>query len=40
MIDSSYPLQGWVVWKEGGRYPDVIVELMSPSTAKIDVTKN
>jgi Uma2 family endonuclease len=35
-IDGSYPRQGWVVWEEGGRYPDVIVELMSPSTAEID----
>jgi len=28
--------QGWVVWEEGGRYPDVIIELLSPSTAAID----
>ena len=28
--------QGWVVWEEGGRYPDVIVELLSPSTAATD----
>jgi hypothetical protein len=27
-----------VVWDENGRYPDVIVELMSESTAKIDLT--
>lgn len=27
---------GWVVWEEGGRYPDVIVELLSPTTAAID----
>ncbi len=37
-IDGSYPRQAWVVWEENGRYPDVIVELMSPTTAKIDVT--
>ncbi|MGK7881014.1 MAG: Uma2 family endonuclease [Crocosphaera sp.] len=37
-VDGSYTRQGWVVWDEGGRYPDVIIELMSPSTAKIDVT--
>jgi Uma2 family endonuclease len=30
--------QGWVVWEEKGRYPDVIIELMSSSTAKIDQT--
>lgn len=28
--------QGWVVWEEGGRYPDVIIELLSPSTAAVD----
>jgi Uma2 family endonuclease len=28
---------GWVVWEEEGRYPDVIVELTSPSTRKIDL---
>jgi Uma2 family endonuclease len=27
---------GWVSWEEGGRLPDVIVELLSPSTAHID----
>lgn len=26
------------MWEENGRYPDVIVELISPSTAKIDKT--
>jgi Uma2 family endonuclease len=28
----------WAVWQEGGRYPDVIVELLSPTTAKADRT--
>jgi Uma2 family endonuclease len=37
-IDGSYPREGWVVWEEGGRYPDVIVELMSDSTATVDLT--
>jgi Uma2 family endonuclease len=37
-IDGSYPREGWVVWQEEGRYPDVIVELMSDSTATVDVT--
>lgn len=27
---------GWVSWEEGGRLPDLIVELLSPSTAHID----
>ena len=35
-IDGTNTRQGWVVWDENGRYPDVIVELMSPSTAAID----
>ena len=28
--------KAWVAWEEGGHLPDVIVELLSPSTAKID----
>jgi Uma2 family endonuclease len=28
--------KSWVVWQEGGRYPDVIVEILSDSTAKTD----
>jgi len=35
-VDGKTDRQGWVVWEENGRYPDVIVELMSPSTARID----
>ncbi|MEC4984123.1 MAG: Uma2 family endonuclease [Oscillatoria sp. PMC 1068.18] len=35
-VDGRNDRQGWVVWEENGRYPDVIVELMSPSTARID----
>jgi Uma2 family endonuclease len=30
--------KGWVSWEEGGRLPDLIIELLSPSTAKIDRT--
>ncbi len=30
--------QVWVVWEEGGRYPDLIIELLSPSTMKKDRT--
>ena len=41
-VDGIRERQGWVVWEENGRYPDVIVELMSPSTAEADtgVKKN
>lgn len=35
-VDGSRERQGWVVWEEDGRYPDVIVELLSPSTESID----
>ncbi|MEQ8539589.1 MAG: Uma2 family endonuclease [Coleofasciculus sp. D1-CHI-01] len=35
-VDGTTERQGWVVWEEGGCYPDVIVELMSPSTAAMD----
>lgn len=35
-VDGTTSRQGWVVWDEGGRYPDVIVELISPSTAEAD----
>jgi Uma2 family endonuclease len=38
-VDGEKQRQGWVVWEEGGRYPDVIVELISPSTASQDVGK-
>jgi Uma2 family endonuclease len=35
-VEEDRVRQGWVVWEEEGRYPDVIIELMSPSTAKVD----
>jgi Uma2 family endonuclease len=35
-VDRSRERLGWVVWEEGGRYPDVIIELMSSSTAAVD----
>jgi len=38
-VDGTKERQGWVVWQEHGRYPDVIVELMSPSTAAVDKGK-
>jgi Uma2 family endonuclease len=36
-VDGERERLGWVVWEEEGRYPDVIVELMSPSTANVDL---
>lgn len=35
-VEGDRARQGWVVWEEDGRYPDVIVELLSPSTAMAD----
>lgn len=37
-VDGSRSRQGWVVWEEEGRYPDVIIELLSESTARSDKT--
>ncbi|MBM3241126.1 hypothetical protein FJZ31_32995 [Candidatus Poribacteria bacterium] len=37
-VDGSYSRGAWVVWLERGKYPDVIVELLSPSTAYEDLT--
>ncbi|MEB3282496.1 MAG: Uma2 family endonuclease [Lyngbya sp.] len=30
------PRKSWVVWEEGGKYPNVIIELLSKSTANVD----
>ncbi|MGJ3246946.1 MAG: Uma2 family endonuclease [Elainellaceae cyanobacterium] len=32
------PRKSWVVWEEGGQYPDLIIELLSESTETIDKT--
>jgi Uma2 family endonuclease len=34
----NQPRPSWVVWEEDGRYPNVIVELLSESTAQVDRT--
>ncbi len=36
-VDGSHPRRSWIVWQEGGRYPDVIIELLSPSTRTEDL---
>lgn len=38
-VDPDRERQVWIAWEEGGRLPDVIVELLSPSTAKKDRTE-
>ena len=35
-VDGTRERRSWIVWEEEGRYPDVIIELMSPSTASVD----
>ncbi|WP_283760099.1 Uma2 family endonuclease [Roseofilum casamattae] len=35
-VDGTQDRRSWIVWEEQGRYPDVVVEFMSPSTASID----
>jgi Uma2 family endonuclease len=36
--DADRPRPYWAVWREEGRYPDLIVEFLSPSTAQNDKT--
>jgi len=35
---SGHQRDCWVVWEEGNRYPDVVVELLSPATGHHDKT--
>jgi hypothetical protein len=35
-VDGGPYRRSWVAWEEGGRLPDVIVEITSDSTARID----
>jgi Uma2 family endonuclease len=37
-VDGSRPRDYWAVWDEDGRYPDLIIELLSHTTAQIDRT--
>ena len=38
-IDPDRDRQAWIAWEEGGRLPDVIIELLSSSTAHKDRTE-
>jgi Uma2 family endonuclease len=38
-VEPNWNRQAWIAWEEGGRLPDVIVELLSPSTAEKDRTE-
>jgi Uma2 family endonuclease len=33
---ERFPRKSWVVWQEDGKYPNVIVEILSPKTAATD----
>jgi Uma2 family endonuclease len=33
---ERFPRKSWVVWEEDGKYPNVIVEILSPKTATTD----
>lgn len=35
---QKHPRNAWVVWEEDGKYPNLIIELLSTSTATIDRT--
>lgn len=35
---QRYPRKSWVVWEEDGKYPDVVVEVLSETTAETDRT--
>ncbi len=37
-VDRARERLYWAIWEEGGRYPNLIIELLSPKTAKIDRT--
>jgi Uma2 family endonuclease len=33
---DPHPRRSWTVWHEGGQYPNLIIELLSDSTAEVD----
>jgi Uma2 family endonuclease len=37
-VDRSRPREFWVVWEEDGKYPDLIIEYLSRTTAQVDRT--
>jgi Uma2 family endonuclease len=39
-VDGTKKRKHWVVWREGGRYPDLIIEITSPSTKQKDTEDN
>jgi len=39
-VDGTKPRKSWIVWEEQGKYPNLIIELLSPSTARKDQGEN
>ncbi|MFN4033151.1 MAG: Uma2 family endonuclease [Fimbriimonadales bacterium] len=39
-VDGTKRRGKWVVWEENGRYPDLIIEVVSPSTRRKDEREN
>jgi Uma2 family endonuclease len=37
-VDHDRPRKYWAIWDENARFPDVIIELLSPTTAEADRT--
>ncbi len=37
-VDRNKPRQYWAIWDEDGKYPDVLMEFLSPKTARGDRT--
>ncbi|MBI2567214.1 MAG: Uma2 family endonuclease [Candidatus Schekmanbacteria bacterium] len=36
-VDGTRERQAWVAWEEGGRYPNIVIELLSPRTGHEDL---
>jgi len=37
-VDGTRDRRYWAIWEENGRYPNLIIELLSPTTADVDRT--
>ena len=37
-VDGTYQRRYWAIWDEQGRFPNLIIELLSPTTSKADRT--
>jgi Uma2 family endonuclease len=39
-VDGTYMREKWIVWEEGGRYPNLIIEIVSASSKSKDTKDN